>query len=160
MRRSGRDLCLGIAAAFLGLERVFSAAGLLFDPYTSGLLAPWKMSPTGVLELVGQFVQAAGLIVISVALLGGIERRGRRFKAGAYVLAAGYAASLATHVIFAVRLLSLEVAPFPGRGFQVGVVVALAAGLWSMVSAVIVAPLATPGASRGRTTEHGPETGD
>jgi hypothetical protein len=157
VHRSGRDLCLGIAAAFLGLERVLTAAGLLVDAYPIGLLAPWTISSSGALALAGHFVQAAGLVVLSVALLGGIERRGGRFKAGAYILAAGYAASLATHVIFAVRLLSLEVAPFSGRGFSVGLVVALAAGLWAMVSAVVVAPLATAGASRGRTAEDGPE---
>lgn len=155
MHRSGRDLCLGIAAAFLGLERVLTVVGLLLEPYPTGWPAPWTMSSVGALALAGQFVQAAGLIVLSLALLGRAERRGRRFKAGAYVLAAGYAAWLATQVIFAVRLLSLEAAPFPGRGISVGVVVALAAGLWSMVSAVIAAPLATPAASPERTTGPG-----
>jgi hypothetical protein len=152
-RQSRRDIFLGAGAAALAIGCLAAFVELITRDRLASSVAPLANNASYGLRLVAYLTLAAGLSILAVALLTP-RRRARRWRAGAFVLAAGCAALFFSDLISTVSVLTS--APLPGyspAGVAAALIILLAVNLWFVAAAMIVAPLfrasSSPAGSEG-----------
>jgi hypothetical protein len=139
-----RDIFLAAGATSLAIGSLAALVQLLPGDRLGSSIAPLASNASYGLRLVAYLALAVGLSILAVAILTP-RRRERRWRAGAFVLAAGYAALFFSDLIATVLVLRSDaLLGYSPGAVTASLIILLAVNLWSIAAAIILAPLFRP----------------
>jgi hypothetical protein len=137
----GRNIFLSAGAASLAIGSLVALVQLMPRDLIESASAPLASNASYGLRLVAYLALTVGLSILAVAILTP-RRRERRWRAGAFVLAAGYAGLFFSDLIAMVLVLRSDaLLGYSPAAVTASLIILLAVNLWSVAAAVIVAPL-------------------